>query len=505
MNTAYCSGVSVVGIEGRPVRIEVAFLSGLPCFQIVGLPDTALSESKERIRAAFNSCGITFPNKRVIVNLSPADTPKAGSGFDLPIAAAILSAIAGKKLNPDVWYMGELGLDGSIRSVRGILPAALGGIKCGAEKFVVPYSCAQEARVTQLDVREVWHLSQIAQDLDLPCLDIPPVPELERDRSESRAYETDLADVRGQDEARFALEIAGAGGHHLLMTGAPGVGKSMLASCLPKILPPLDEAQAVEVAAVLSALGDFKGQLPLTPPFVAPHHTASSIALVGGGNPIRPGAISRAHNGVLFLDELPEFSAQTIQALRQPMESGAIEIHRAKMSLTFPANFQLIGAANPCQCGNFLESPRRCTCSVSHRRSYYRKIGGPIFDRFDMNVILRRPRRSELASSVQAESSHSVAQRVLDARERQRARLADTPFTSNAQMSGQYVRKHTSVPKDIAVLFDRALARGEMTLRGIDKALRLAWTISDLVGRQKPESGDFHQALLFRPRPITVE
>lgn len=502
MNTAYCSGVSVVGIEGRPIRIEVALLSGLPYFQIVGLPDTALSESKERVRAAFNSCGLVFPNKRVIVNLSPADTPKAGSGFDLPIAAAILSAISDKKLNPNIWYMGELGLDGSVRAVRGILPAALGALKHGAESMVLPQACANEAQATDIQVREVWHLSQIAQDLDLPCIEVPPMQERQDASCGESEQGTDLADVRGQDEARFALEIAAAGGHHLLMTGSPGVGKSMLASCLPRILPPLSESQAVEVAAISSALGDFNGQLSHIPPFIAPHHSVSSIALVGGGNPIRPGAISRAHNGVLFLDELPEFGAQTIQALRQPMENGSIDIHRARMSLTFPARFQLIGAANPCRCGNFLESPHKCTCSVADRRSYYRKIGGPILDRFDMNVILRRPRRSELVSSVEAESSNDVAQRVMRAREKQEARLSSTPFDANAAMSGKYVRTCTDVPTDIGALFDRALARGEMTMRGIDKALRLAWTISDLAGRDKPESGDFHQALLFRSRTL---
>ena len=502
MNTAYCSGVSVVGIEGRPIRIEVALLSGLPYFQIVGLPDTALSESKERVRAAFNSCGLPFPNKKVIVNLSPADTPKAGSGFDLPIAVAILSAISGVALNPAVWYMGELGLDGSIRGVRGVLPAALGALKHGAESMVLPRSCASEAQAVDIDVREVWHLSQIAQDLGLPCIEPPPACS-QKDESASKTEQgTDLADVLGQDEARFALEIAAAGGHHLLMTGAPGVGKSMLASCLPRILPPLSKGQAVEVAAISSALGDFDGHLSRTPPFIAPHHSVSSIALVGGGNPIRPGAISRAHNGVLFLDELPEFGAHTIQVLRQPMEEGSIEIHRARMSLTFPARFQLIGAANPCKCGNFLESPHRCTCSVADRRTYYRKIGGPILDRFDMNVILRRPRRSELASTVQAESSHDVAQRVMQAREKQEVRFRSTVFHSNSQMSGKYVRSHTSVPTDIDRLFDRALTRGEMTMRGIDKALRLAWTISDLAGRDRPESGDFHQALLFRSRAL---
>ncbi|MBR5950684.1 MAG: ATP-binding protein, partial [Actinomycetaceae bacterium] len=313
---------------------------------------------------------------------------------------------------------------------------------------------------------------------------------------------TDLADVLGQDEARFALEIAAAGGHHLLMTGSPGVGKSMLASCLPRILPPLTEEEAVEVAAISSALGDFNGNLSLTPPFIAPHHSVSSIALVGGGNPIRPGAISRAHNGVLFLDELPEFSAHTIQALRQPMENGSIDIHRARMSLTFPARFQLVGAANPCRCGNFLESPHKCTCSVADRRTYYRKIGGPILDRFDMNVILRRPRRSDLTSSVQPESSVDVAGRVAQARKKQEVRLYGTPFRSNAQMSGKYVRSVTSVPADIGRLFDRALAQGDMTMRGIDKALRLAWTISDLSERDQPQSGDFHQALLFRSRTL---
>ncbi len=498
MRLAHASAVSVVGVHGHPVRIEAALLSGLPRFQIVGLPDAALSESKERVRAAFYAAGIAFPDSRVTVNLSPADTPKSGTGFDLAIAAAILAAVAGRRLDPDVYYLGELGLDGTVRPVRGVLPAALGARDETARMLVVPCGCAAEASLVDIDVREVWHLSQIAEELGLECGTAPePARPTLRKAGPTRTI-PDLADVYGQEEAKFALEVAAAGGHHMLMTGSPGVGKSMLAARMPGILPPLAHEHAVEVAAIASALGDFDGTLSTVAPFTAPHHTASATALVGGGPVPRPGAASRAHRGVLFLDELPEFSSRALQGLRQPMESGTVEIHRARMSLSFPARFQLVGAANPCACGNLLEGPGRCTCSVRQRRDYYRKIGGPIFDRIDISVVMRRLRRCELAASAAAEATATVAGRVREARERQNRRYGAEAWSRNADVPAAILRRATTVPSRIDRMLDAEMNRGNLTMRGTDKILKVAWTIADLAGEDAPGADAFHQALVFR-------
>lgn len=498
MKLAQAGAIAVVGVKGHPVRIEAALLSGLPRFSIVGLPDAALSESKERVRAAFYAAGIHFPAERVTINLSPADIPKSGTGFDLPIAVAILAAIAGRKLDPSVFHIGELGLDGSVRRVRGILPAALGAKEAGASRLVVPAGARSEAELVELPVAEVHHLSQIAAELGLDAAPLPPIVSPEPARPAAALEPADLADVRGQDEARYALEIAAAGGHHLLMTGSPGVGKSMLASRMPSILPPLGRDEAVEVAAITSAAGDFDGALSFVPPFSAPHHSASAVSLVGGGSVPRPGAVSRAHRGVLFLDELPEFSSHTLQSLRQPMETGLVEIHRARMTLTFPARFQLVAAANPCACGNMLEEPGACVCSARQRLDYARKIGGPILDRIDVSVIMRRVKRSEL--SIEAEASAAVAARVREARERQRRRYAGRPYSRNADVPGRDLRAMAGLPDTISRMLDDAFLRGELTMRGADKAIRLAWTIADLSGLDAPDEACYHQALMYRVR-----
>ncbi|AWE42671.1 MULTISPECIES: YifB family Mg chelatase-like AAA ATPase [unclassified Actinobaculum] len=492
--------MSVVGVEGHPVRIEAAILSGLPSFTIVGLPDTAVSESRERLRAAFAASGITFPSARLTVNLSPADTPKTGTGFDLGIAVAILGAMGGRSSESGTYLLGELGLDGSVRRVRGVLPAALAAHREQAQRMIVPWGSGGEAELAHVPATEVWHLSQLAVAAGVTCSGIPkePVP-----YSESQAATEslpDLCDVRGQVEARRALEVAAAGGHHLLMTGAPGIGKSMLACRLPGILPALSTDEAVEVAAIASVTGDFTGRISHVPPIAAPHHTASAVALVGGGSVPRPGAASRAHRGVLFLDELPEFSTHALQALRQPMESGRVEIHRARATVSFPASFQLIGAANPCRCGRYLDGPGKCTCSVRERRDYFRRIGGPLLDRFDLNVVLHRPSRAALAMAGEPEPSARVAERVLRARERQRRRLAGTPWTRNAQVPGTWLRRHVDVPQAVVRDLDRALAQGEVTMRAVDKVFRLAWTIADLAGHDSPDQGDFHQAFTYRLR-----
>lgn len=499
MNIGIAHAVSVIGIEGHIVRIEAALLNGLPSFTIVGLPDTAVSESRERIRAAFAAAGIHFPSTRLTVNLSPADTPKSGTGFDVGIAAAILGAMSSLALPARMALLGELGLDGSVRAVKGTLPAALA---CAREdmSLVVPHGARVEAELAHIEVREVWHIGQLAHWLGIECAPIPPPqrPAPHRISGTALPEQLDLADIRGQEEARMALEVAAAGSHHLLMTGSPGVGKSMLARRVPGILPELSVPQAVEVATIASALGEFEGELSTVPPLSQPHHNVSTSALVGGGSWPRPGAISRAHRGVLFLDELPEFSARALQALRQPLEERKVEIHRAKAVVVFPAHFQLIAASNPCRCGKYLDNPAACTCSSRERRDYIRRIGGPLLDRFDLNIILHRLTKYELAHAQPAETSIAVAGRVREARERQRRRYADEHWETNSEAPGGWIRRHVELDSRMAHELDKALSEGSVSMRGVDKILRLALTIADLDGADQPHADHFYQAFAYR-------
>lgn len=507
MTIGIAHAISVVGIEGHLVRIEAAILRGLPAFTIVGLPDTAVSESRERIRAAFSAAGIAFPAARLTVNLSPADTPKSGSGFDLGIAAAILGAMGNSGLPARTAFMGELGLDGTVRRVKGILPAAIACAHTAYELWV-PEAAVEEAGYSGASVTGIWHLTQLAERAGAPCSTPPPHPPTPLEHTSPPAGSSeapDLIDVRGQEEARLALEVAAAGGHHLLMTGSPGIGKSMLAQRLPGILPPLSPSDAVEVASVLSALGEFDGVLPHGAPFSSPHHTVSATALIGGGTWPRPGAVSRAHRGILFLDEMPEFASNALQALRQPLECGTVEIHRTKATVTFPARFQLIGAANPCRCGRYLDDPQSCTCAVRDRRDYARRIGGPILDRFDITIIVHRLSRFDLATASHGEPSSVVADRVREARARQDRRYRNVEWSTNAGTSGAWLRANVSVPHDVTRELDDALSAGRISMRGADKILRIAMTLADLGGLDAPNSQIFHHAFTYRMNGASYE
>ncbi|MDK7271453.1 MULTISPECIES: YifB family Mg chelatase-like AAA ATPase [Actinotignum] len=489
--------VSILGVQGLPIRVEVAILSGLPNFTIVGLPDAAVSESRERIRAAFAAARISFPAGRVTVNLSPADTPKVGTAFDVAIAAAILAAQAHKHLPPGTVFLGELGLDGSVRPVRGVLPCVLGAAHHGFQHAIVPHGCGAEAELAQIQVGEIWHITQIAQRLGAASDPVPPPPPVPVAQPRTSTDMGDLSEVRGQYLARHALEIAAAGSHHLLMIGAPGVGKSMLATRLPGIMPPLTRAQAVESASIRSIVGQFE-EITTRPPYVAPHHTSSATALVGGGSRPRPGAISLAHHGVLFLDELPEFTTRAIQSLREPMESGEIHIHRAQGSVCFPARFQLVAAGNPCRCGRLLDSPTSCTCSGADRAHYQHRIGGPLRDRIDLMVNLPRPSRAELAAGHSGDSSETVAARVREARERQHYRFRGETWDVNAAIPGTWLRAHTQLAASSSTTLSEALTRGLISMRAADKILRVAWTLADLAGHTQPTTDDVAGAFALR-------
>ncbi|MDD7384350.1 MAG: YifB family Mg chelatase-like AAA ATPase [Actinomycetaceae bacterium] len=513
MSVGKAQALAVIGVSAAVVGVEAVMLSGLPHFTIVGLPDTAVNESRERIRAAFSSSGISFPQVRLTVNLSPANIPKSGTGFDLAIAMAILAAMGGRVSTRDA-YVGELGLDGSIRPVHGILPAALGfcaqttgscdpadGQVSIAQpdqsnripeydpRLFVPFGCGEQAALAGANTVEAWHLTQLAKLVGVTCGPIPAQPALEPAKITPEPPFPDLGEVRGHDEAKMALEVAAAGGHHMLMTGAPGIGKTMLAQCLPGILPQLTHNEAIEVAAIRSVTGDFDGNLNTRAPFVAPHHTASASSLIGGGPVPNPGAATLAHHGVLFLDEIPEFSRPALQALRQPMEEGRVRIDRVKASVTFPAQFQLVGAANPCLCGNYIDEPRRCRCSASQRRMYFQRIGGPLLDRFDIKIVLRRLTASDMHSS-SARGSADVRSRVCEARERQHRRLADTTMATNAALDAAWLQRNTRLAASAQNMIEQALVHGRISMRGCAKILRLAWTLADLAHHDMPETDD---------------
>ncbi|MFC5369857.1 YifB family Mg chelatase-like AAA ATPase [Arcanobacterium bovis] len=519
--------ISLLGLNGTSVLIEATLLSGLPNFMIVGLPDAAVNEAKERLRAAFQNVGLQWPNMRIVVNLSPADRVKTGTSFDLGIAAAILSAQGFRELPQNIGVFGELGLDGTVRPVRGILPAVLAARQEGFERVFVPQDNSDEARlVAQIDVGAVTHLREFATMLGVPierdqklakvqsakvAKSPNTAPYVDLPDSSSNKPSLDVSDVCGQDEAIHGLEVAACGGHHVLMIGPPGVGKSMLSERFVGFLPNLTQEEAVEVAAIQSVFGESVRALPERPPYAAPHHTASTAALIGGGNGVpRPGAITRAHHGVLFCDEFPEFSTSSIQALRQPLESGHIDLYRARARVTYPARFQLIAAANPCRCGYLLDGNGRCTCSPRERSSYRINLGGPVRDRIDMRLLLRRPTKAQLKLGGQY-STAMIFDNVSAARERQKRRNKELvvdgvmPCTpNNAQLPGTWLRKNTLIDSQVSRSLENQIYEGKLSMRAFDRILRIAWSLADLHGNAKPTDDDLSQAFLLRGEGIEV-
>jgi len=482
------------------VEVEAAISSGLPKTIMVGLPDAALYEARDRCRAAMASARFGWPSDPVTINLSPATLPKAGSHYDLAIAAAV--AAAGRRFDPAALegtaLFGELGLDGRVRTVRGLLPALLAVARRGFGRVIVPAGQLREAALVEgLGIAGAADLADLFDILRGGPGAVAPPPSAPADDA---GPPLDLADVVGQVEGKWALEVAAAGRHHLFLHGPPGVGKTLLAERLPGLLPDLEPSEALEVSAVHSIAGlNLDGGLVRRPPYADPHHSASVASLVGGGARIAlPGAVSRAHRGVLFLDEAPEFSPRVMEALRVPLESGRIVLGRAVATATYPASFQLILAANPCPCGQAGVPDGNCRCAPMAVRRYATRISGPILDRIDIHQQLRQVRAALLGGNhPPGEGSGVVAERVLAARDRQRQRLAPSGWRTNGEVPGPALRKRLPLP-DGSELLDAAVARGRLSARGVDKVLRLAWTIADLAGDSRPMRQQLHTALAMR-------
>ncbi|MCV2396094.1 YifB family Mg chelatase-like AAA ATPase [Actinotalea sp. M2MS4P-6] len=505
MSLGRTRAVALVGLTGHVVDVEAHLAASVPGLALVGLPDAALSEARDRVRAAVASTGLAWPQRKITINLSPASLPKAGAGFDLAIAVATL---AGAGLCPaevvtDVVHLGELGLDGRLRPVRGVLPAVAAAVSAGYRRVVVPAADLGEAQlVPGADVVGAASLAEVlaVHGAEVCVPDLVPVRRTEPETAKA-GQGGDLADVVGQGLPRHALEVAAAGGHHLLMLGPPGTGKTMLAARLPGLLPDLDDHDAVEVTSVHSVAGTFRAAdgLLRRPPFEDPHHTATPAAVIGGGSGLpRPGAASRAHRGVLFLDEAPEFSPRVLQTLRQPLEHGELVLHRAAGSARYPARFQLVMAANPCPCGNSVGMGLTCTCSSIERRRYFSRLSGPLLDRVDLQIdVLPVTRVERLAGP--GEPTAAVAERVAQARARAQHRLAGTGWRTNAEVSGRWLRAHA--PRDAATAMrglEVAIDRGELSLRGADRVLRIAWTLADLAAVAQPGPDQVGEALVLR-------